>query len=228
MYSSRETSALGHFDYTIGGVFGIVIFMIYLIPFYLAIVSRIHGGAVPMPKVIKNLLWAVAFGYVTFEAYQAEYSNTLIPAIVAAIVTAISLMKATGHGQYMSLGTVWKPIKPEKLDWVVRLWFGVDPRTRNPLLEPEDIYDRCLLGLAVTGVAAVIGGVIALGYLNPIAGLILAIGGALKAVSYTIGWYLYPSGKGKGLPQLNEATQVGEFLTGLFAGLGLAIVAVIV
>ena len=203
-------------------------FMLYFIPFYLAIVSRIHGGALLMPKAIKNLLWAGAFGYVTFEAYQAEYSNTLIPAIVAAIVTIISLMKSTGHGQYMSLGTVWKPIKPEKLDWIVRLWFGVDPRTRNPLPEPEDIYDRCLLGLAVVGVAAVIGGVIALGYLNPIAGLVLAIGGALKAVGYTIGWYIYPSGKGKGLPQLNEATQVGEFLAGLFDGLGLAIAAVIV
>jgi hypothetical protein len=37
----------------------------------------------------------------------------------------------------------------------------------------------------------------------------------LFRLAYIIGWAVYPDGKGKGIPHLNEVTAIGEFLTGI-------------
>ena len=49
--------------------------------------------------------------------------------IVFVIAFSLCLLKSVGHGQYTSLGTVIKPISPEKLDFIVRWVFGHDPRS---------------------------------------------------------------------------------------------------
>lgn len=184
-----------------------------LLPIYLALVSRIHGGLIKAPKTVKNLLWAAPFGYVTFEAYQ---SVSAVSAILAAtFATAVCMAgKATGHGGGMDLATNPKEPyagrKPEKLEHLI-YWLHDDI--------PRYWYDALLL--AIVGLVAVLGAVIPLAYINPIAALILAIGGMSKAVAYMIGWAVYPSGEGNGVNGFNESTQLGEFLTGLFAGLTL-------
>lgn len=167
------------------------------------------------PKVVKNLAWGLPFGWVAYDIH-----GVIIGLLVG---LACAGLKGLGHGQYMSLGTVWKPISPERVDFIVRLWFGIDPRTVSPLGERVDLYERCLAGLAVVGLAAVLPCVIALSFANPLAAFILAIGGMSKAIAYAIGWEVYPDGQGKGVKELNQATQIGEFLTGLFAGLTLLI-----
>jgi hypothetical protein len=57
------------------------------------------------------------------------------------------------------------------------------------------------------------------------AALIITIGGLLKGAAYAIGWSIYPRGTGKGIPWLNEATAIGEFLTGVaaYAALGIGV-----
>lgn len=62
-----------------------------------------------------------------------------------------------------------------------------------------------------------------MGFLIP--ALIITIGGLLKGAAYAIGWSIYPQGTGKGIPWLNEATAIGEFLAGVaaYAALGIGV-----
>jgi len=78
--------------------------------------------------------------------------------------------------------------------------------------------------LSVVGFAAVSGCAIVVGTINPLYGLVIAIGGMCKFLAYGIGWGIYPNYTGKGIKNFNHSTEIGEFLTGVFAGLALGIV----
>lgn len=105
--------------------------------------------------------------------------------------------KAFGHGPFIDLGT-WKDSKG---------------------------YWHDFAGLSLAGFLAVSGAVIAFGTVGFIPALIITIGGLLKGAAYEIGWSIYPQGTGKGIPWLNEATAIGEFLTGVaaYAALGIGV-----
>lgn len=158
------------------------------------LIARWHGGAWPGPRGLKNAAWALPFGAGVAWGYWGI--NPWLAAFVGLSAFALCLAgKATGHGQYINYP---KPVTPEKLDFIVRWFFGPDTFT-NPY--------RDAFGLVAVGLAAVSGAVLALIPLNPPAALILTLGGGMKAPAYMIGWRLsdkYP-------------TEIGEVLTGAFA-----------
>ena len=183
-----------------------------------ALISRFHGGGFKggVNKSLKNALWALPF---SLCCYTAFYLNNLSGALVWALI-AISffgcLLKATGHGGGMDLGRSEKePGNGRSLEKVEYLIHWLYPHLSRFW------YDFLILVLA--GIAAVLGGIIAFSYLNPLYGIIIAIGGAMKGVAYAIGWKIYPEGSGPGIKHFNEATQIGEALTGFFAYGGLFI-----
>lgn len=86
----------------------------------------------------------------------------------------------------------------------------------------NDLYWRCFFGLAVVGLFSTLGPAIALGVVNPWSALPVVVGGIFKAVGYMIGWAIKPIAK-KGDGNFDEATEIGEFLTGIFAYAGFGI-----
>lgn len=174
------------------------------------LISRFHGGGFVggFNKSIKNIIWALPFGVIAYYCTQSWLLCLLC-------FTLCLAGKATGHGGGMDLGFNSKEPnngrKPEKLEYII-LW-------AHPYL-PRYVYDALLL--AIVGFAAVSGLSLAL-LINgdAVNAAIIAVSGAAKALAYMIGWVIYPESEGEGHKDFNEATEIGEFLTGVFAYMGL-------
>ena len=185
--------------------------VLFALPFFMAFVSRWHGGGFfKAPKVLKNAVWAGALTVPVVLAYGPLLGfHAAWPALVAFALCFAG--KATGHGGGMDLGH--SPKEPsngrdlEKLEFIIFPLFDRIPRYW---------YDALLL--ALTGLAAVSGAVIALTPLNPIHGLILAAAGLLKPLGYMIGWKNFPDNKN------GAATVTGEVMAGFLVGLALVAV----
>lgn len=189
-----------------------------LIPFAFtgAFISRWHGGGFIQnsPKVLKNFLWALPFSVCAYFATTQWW--------VSLLVLAWSIVfKATGHGGAMDLGHSPKEPgagrDPEKLEYLV-LWL----HGRIPT------YWYDLLTLAIIGLFSVAGAAFAVGYTNTLAGIIIALGGLGKPIGYAIGWQLNRAIEDFFSEDLNEATEIGEFLTGFLAYLCLGISAMVI
>lgn len=182
--------------------------------------SRWHGGGFisGSPKVLKNILWALPFAGVAFFAHTGTAAW-----VWAGVALALCLFgKATGHGGGMDLAHSPKepggnPSRsPENLERLI-IWLYDDL--------PRYWYDALILVLV--GFAAVSGAAIAVAVVNPLAGILIALGGCLKALAYMVGWAAHDHAPQllAGLPDdFDEATEIGEALTGFFAytALGLA------
>jgi hypothetical protein len=218
----------------------------FIISLYGGVALRLHGGGFlkprdgnkrSLPKGVLNLIATWPFGLVAYFLldFHTDFSN-LVNAVLSLLCLGLCIAgRASGHGQYISMGFYNIPTKPEKLDFIVKWFFGDDPRalTNNPndlILNKtgkfDNLYWRCLFGNAITGLAAVSGiimiTIISQQYLLTMA---FILGGILKGLAYAISWMIYPNGNGRGLKNFNEATQIAEFMTGVFAylPLGLAI-----
>lgn len=173
------------------------------------LISRWHGGGFfGGAKIFKNILWGIPFGGACFFI-----TGSWIWAGIALVLCAAG--KATGHGRGMSL---LNPVSgdPERLEFLIAWLYG----------RVSDYWYQVAI-LSLTGLAAVLGGVIATSTQSPLCALILGAGGTLKGAAYMIGWKIYPQGTGAGADEFNEATEIGEFLTGFFAYLALAIALVV-
>jgi hypothetical protein len=187
----------------------------FLTILYGAFLSRFHGGGFKggVNKFLKNTLWALPFALCTAFAILPYVDYTTL-----GILTALSLLlciggKGTGHGGFMDLSRTTKNDNDERLEFLIK-----------PLQGKISEYWYDFIGLALVGFAAVSGAVFTVVYFNPLVAAIIAIGGMLKSVAYAIGWTIYPKGNGKGIKNFDEATAIGEFLTGAFAFAGLGIV----
>lgn len=165
-----------------------------------AFLSRWHGGGFfETPKVLKNAAWALPFG---LSSFYVTFGLGVIPAAVFGLISfGLCLIgKATGHGGGMDLGhskeEPGQGRKAEKLEYLILKFHGKIP---------QYWYDALLLALC--GVAAVSGAIIAFGYTNPLLGALVFLGGAAKAPAYMLGWSLSE----------DDATEIGELLTGFFA-----------
>lgn len=205
---------------------------------YFALVSRWHGGGFfKAPRAIKNFAWGAPMGIITYWAWslnrypavnwtwslkerfefidQMPFETVVIAiciVVASFAMTACTAAKATGHGGGMDLAHSQKHPgtrpNPEKLEYLILWLYG---------RIPEYWYDYLML--AVIGLFSTLGAAIALGVVCWPAGLIVAIGGALKAQGYAIGWRAY---EGDG------ATELGEILSGLFVGVSLGIACVMI
>lgn len=169
-------------------------FSLVLISLLFGWVSRMAGGGPPrLPWVTDQLIYALPYAIIAAPAG---------PWAILAYAGAV-LGKLTGHGGGIDLGHSVKGRDPERLEFLIRFLRG---------RISEYWYDVLLLtvtGLAVT----LLPGVVIL-LLDPRAGVLIVLSGLLKAPAYMIGWLIYPKGKGRGIPHLNGATEIGEFLTG--------------
>jgi hypothetical protein len=184
-------------------------------PLILGLISLWHGGTGPKaPKVVKNLAWGVAIGGATWFLLYGSLGHGWLTATLSVTAGLISLAgKATGHGRGLGLH---EPIsgKPEKLEFLT-IW-GVEKI-------PSYWYKAILL--AISGFLAVSGAFLALLCIQPWAAIPIAIGGLLKGPGYMFGQWLEDR---KALLRIYKtfktriySNQIGEFLAGFFAGLGL-------
>ena len=182
-----------------------------------AFLSRWHGGGFGGgSKVLKNIIWALPFGCASFyiTAQNAGVKIGVIFGLSAFLLCLIG--KATGHGGGMDLAhSLEEPgagRRPEKLEYLI---LGLHGKM------PQYWYDALLL--MISGFAAVSGAVFVFCYVNFWFGVIIALGGLSKALAYIIGWSLVDEDiLDMDLKDFDEATEIGEFLTGFFAYGGLA------
>jgi hypothetical protein len=172
------------------------------------LLSRWHGGGFlsGSPKTLKNILWALPFGLCSLSAVL-PYTTNLVSVLIATTALCLCVAgKATGHGR------VWNPYspldetkKPEKLEHLIM-----------PLRKILPAFWYKFIAMALIGFSACSGAVFAFGYVNVWSGCLVAIGGLLKAVAYVFGrkFQFIFSDFGD---ELDEPTEIGEFLTGFFA-----------
>ncbi len=197
----------------------------FIISLYGGLALRLHGGGFlkprgdnkrSLPKVVLNIIVAWPFGVVSYLLLDncTDFSNWItVPLSLISFALCLG-GRTTGHGAGIDYGTMeGQPRKLEKLEFTVRWLYGIIP---------HKWYDHIFL--SVTGLAAVSGAAI----ISLICGQYLLttafiLGGILKGTAYQIGWRIYPSGNGRGLKNFNEATQIAEFLTGVFAYIPIAL-----
>ena len=179
-----------------------------LLPIYGAVMSRFHGGGLKggVNKTLKNCLWALPFGIIIWLCGGALW--------LCALTVALCLIgKATGHGRGLGSDEPLRDdMKPEKVETLI-LWL-------QPSLQ-DRAYKHLIMSL--TGFTAVSGAVIAFMFIDPMAGLVVALGGLLKGVAYEIGTFILPGSTKGSIKVFSEKTAIGEFITGFFAYGGLAI-----
>lgn len=186
-------------------------------------ISRMCGGAPPkLPWGLEQSIYALPYmvaalpATVTFGAWafsRTRERESFKSAIILPYLCAF-IAKRTGHGGGIDLGTSTVPRKDEKLEVLTR-----------PLRGKLSEYWYDALFLSVTGLAVTLLAGVCIAVVAPLSGLLILVSGLLKGPAYMAGWAVYPKGHGKGLPHLNEATAIGEFLTGFFgwAAIGHAI-----
>lgn len=181
--------------------------------------SRMCGGAPPkLPWGLDQWLYALPYLVISLPASLAvaalastkKENRKYFSSIALLPYTAAFLGKRTGHGGGMDLATNNK--EPGQGREAERLEFLILPLHGKI---SQYWYDTLLL--AITGIAVTLLAGILVMFVSFGCGLLLAISGLSKAPAYMIGALIYPDRKGRGIPHLNEATAIGEFLTGFFA-----------
>lgn len=159
-----------------------------ILPWLLGIISAWHGGRIHGgdPKALKNIAWCLV---------QAIPVGIFCP-LWTLIFVPLNYLKTMGHGVIYIPNVpldVTKP--PEKIEYLI-LWL------RGKI---EDRWYKAI-GMALVGLAACLGTVIAFSCVNPISGLAVAIGGAFKGVNALI---------------FNADTAVREAMDGVAVGCGI-------
>lgn len=189
--------------------------MIYALPPILGLISLWHGGTGPQaPKVVKNLAWGLTFGGATWFLLYGSLGHGWLLAILSVTAGLICLAgKATGHGRGLGLH--------EPLSGMPEVLEALTAR----LIPYFSTYWYKVLILSTAGIFSVVGAALAIGWYNPIAGSVIALGGLLKGSGYMVGQRLEDR---KALLRFYKmlkvrifSNQIGEFLAGFFAGLGL-------
>lgn len=178
-----------------------------------SLIARLHGGDNKIPKQIEAFLWALP------QAYVASLATDNIVATIVLVTTMFAMN--TGHGQYFSFARWYEKVTPERLDALVKPFFGDDPRFTyegKPYERPiiyDKLYFRNLFGMTLKGIVRVLPCALAL-YATPALALLLVFGGALTGLAYAFAHEIFD------LRQ--HPTMYGEYASGFFAFLTLAIV----
>jgi len=159
-------------------------------------ISRWHGGGYfKAAKVIKNSVWSFPFSLATFYLFYDEYgldSQTIGATIVC---FALCLLKAMGHGRFFRLHEPMKPLS--------------EPEVIEAIIPDMPLYWYKVTGMTLVGLCAVSGSILTLGYIDPLWGFIVAVGGAFKGVNAMI---------------FDKYTEYREFCDGFMAYLMLGMV----
>lgn len=170
-------------------------------------VSRMCGGAWPrLPWGLDQWLYSIPYALIVLGATDSVLLTLLI-------FIGVVIGKRVGHGSGIDLGRAQKIEPPRNLldSLISKICWKRPP------------YQRDIIFLAATGQMTTFLPALVVSFINLPAALALAVSGALKGPAYMIGWAIYPQGSGRGIAGLNEATAMGEFLTGVFAYLGIVL-----
>lgn len=197
--------------------------VVIIVSSLLGIVSRWHGGAfLDAPKILKSFVWSIPLVLCSiFAVFQ--HTNFLDCVLIGTSVLAWSMVfKNTGHGGGFDLGHSDKEPgagrNPEKLEQLILWLHGKMPR-----------YWYDFLMMAIIGLFSTAGAAVSVGWFNPLAGVVIAMGGLAKSIAYAIGWGLDDRGYLIGLPKtINHPTAIGEVFTGVFMGLSVSIATIMV
>lgn len=164
------------------------------------------GGFFKTPEWVERLLCMLPFVVATIP-FAGWYS-------IIALGGAVGL--ATGHGQYF-LGRLLKAITPERVDFIVRWFFGKDWRTNFPkdyvFTDAETnyyntdifpkLYWRNVLGMFLTGtLVGLFAGMLSLYFGEWVAAALFFQTGIVKASAYIIGYHVFKN------------TESAEFING--------------
>lgn len=178
------------------------------------LLARIDGGLFVVPKIITRLLIMVP---ITAACYLFAGWYCLF-----AFLGIFGLI--TGHGQYF-LKRMPKYIKHEKMDFIVKLVFGEDPRTRKDFYNANKalkelmikaygnnkLYWRCVFGMFITGTMLGLPGMIlALAYGQWLIAFGFAFTGFAKAAAYVVGYEMF------------DNTESAEYINGFMRSFVLA------
>lgn len=190
--------------------------MIFLFSLLLSLVGgvlyRMRGGWPDVPRPLEQL----AFCAILYVAMH--FAGVNVWAALAAYAFAVG-MCMKGHGHTMNYST---PVNMDKLEdyefftkWLIGkvpdYWYKVIAHSFGGLIM------TLLPGMAVF-------------FYEPVHGAIIAISGTLKGVAYMIGWFLHPAYEDGPLKlrfgkfTIDSSTAWGEFLTGAFIWLVVALV----
>lgn len=152
-----------------------------------AFFSRMDGGGAPKTlEFIERSLCAIQYFVI-----GALTTSPLISSILS--YAGAYAGRSTGHGQYFP-DLKDKPITPEFLDFIPKLFFGDDPRTTGQTnYDRKKLAKRCFVGMATTGLAVtIIPAIVTLFTLGPLSPVpyLLILSGLLKAVCYQIPYNL--------------------------------------
>lgn len=202
--------------------------------------SRMDGGGPPKtPEIVERLI-----AMLPVLAYGSLYGW------VAMFIASVGVVgRATGHGLYF-LARQIKATTPEFFDFMLRPFFGRDPRTSDEFadlrnLRVEEIpverlkeinaavdaygynrlYWRCVAGMSVTGVIVTLPlACILIAAGEVLSPMIVFVAGAQKGLSYMIGYHLRIKNWNRNFPMyLHDDTEIAEFLNGLLLALLLAV-----
>lgn len=177
--------------------------------------SRMCGGGPPkLPWGLDQWIYGLPYALIALPVTATlgalvgleEKDRKYMKAAILLPYAGAVVGKRTSHGGGIDMGTWPFDREDEALEFLIK-----------PLRGKISEYWYDALLLAVTGVAVTLIAGFVLIFIHPWAGILLAFSGMTKAPAYMIGWAIYPTGSGKGIPHLNEATAIGEFLTGFFA-----------
>lgn len=187
--------------------FFLILISIYWI-FLGAIWGRIDGGGIAkVSEWVERILVMISF-VISTATFASVWS-------LFALIGVAGI--ATGHGQWFLSRTI-KAIGPEKLDFIVKLFFGQDPRTKegykawrddNWINVPDAIveeiaremkaygdkklYWRCVFGMFVSGTLVGLPAFVLCMLYQQWYGVLFLLTGVVKAASYVIGWTFFKS-----------------------------------
>lgn len=107
--------------------------MIAILTLIGAFLYRWRGMAHPLkkytPRPLSQIAFALPYAFAVYFYYYPITGNwAFLIAAAALIVTTLGIL--AGHGQYFLPSSI-KAILPERVDFIVKWFFGDDPRTRK-------------------------------------------------------------------------------------------------
>lgn len=198
-------------------------------------VSRMAGGGAPkLPLGLDQWIYAIPYGLAgilaSIHVKQSIDVFGLIDLPLWGLFGLISYLiaflgKRLGHGTYFDLATSLKKIIPERIDFLVRPFFGKDPNSVAAGV-PGD-RDRDLFGLTLTGLVVGLGLIGVLLYVGqPLWALVIGITTAAKGPLYLLSLKHNATVRkvlskiGIHMDDPKGHTEPGEWLTGIVGGLG--------
>lgn len=170
---------------------------------------RMRGGPPSWPRPIEQCIYCSVYLLILLGLDVTWWKAMIAYAAAVGFVL-------TGHGLYFLAMSV-KAAAPERFDFILKPFFGIDPRASDEFKylrgrAPETysseerqnisqamlsygmrrLYWRCVSGLALTGFLVTLIPGFVLAFDHPIAGIFLALSGAVKGPAYAIadrfGW----------------------------------------